>query len=113
MAHICMTDLEKTQLGGFYWSTDQLTEAPDTEAPSASKNYKKRKSFSLENLFACDKCNYCCTQSSTLRIHQKTHTGEKPFACDQCDFRCTKRSYFDAHCQKTHPAADLISENHP
>ena len=89
-------DLKNTPLGGVYWSTAQVT-----EAPSEPKKVKKRKSVSPEKLFACDQCNYCCTQSSTLRIHQLTHTGEKPFACDQCDYRCTTSGNLRTH-QMTH-----------
>jgi len=66
---IGIPDLENTQLGVFAWP-----KVPDTEAPSAPKNCKKRKDVFLEKPIVCDQCDqcdYCCTQSSTLKYRIK------------------------------------------
>ncbi len=58
-----------------------------------------------EKLFACDQCDYRCTTSSLLRTHQRMHTGEKSFACDQCEYRCAESGNLRTH-QRTHTGGD-------
>ena len=35
--------------------------------------------------YACESCDYSCTDESTLKVHMATHTGEKSFKCNNCE----------------------------
>src|SRR5260221_9870340 len=37
--------------------------------------------------FVCTACGKGCTNSSELRLHSMTHTGERPFTCSECSKR--------------------------
>merc|ERR1712029_936939 len=47
--------------------------------------------------FACSQCNKVFKQSSDLKRHEKTHTGEKSFACSQCDKVFKQSSHLKQH----------------
>ena len=49
----------------------------------------------------CNQCNYTSDNLSSLKRHQKTHTGEKRYKCDQCDYSSYQGGQLRRH-QKTH-----------
>lgn len=58
-------------------------QAAETTAPDATK--KKRPSRPKSSVpETCTVCNRVFTNSTSLKKHMKTHSGEKPFECDVC-----------------------------
>ncbi|KAM5142147.1 uncharacterized protein ACMZJ9_016073 [Mantella aurantiaca] len=52
-------------------------------------------------MFSCSECGKSFTSKSTLRGHQKVHTGERPFPCLVCGKRFLRRTHLNVH-QTTH-----------
>ncbi len=53
------------------------------------------------NRFLCEICGKSFKQSSTLRVHLKTHSEERAFKCNICDKGFTLKRYLKEH-KKTH-----------
>ena len=53
---------------------------------------------SLDSIkFACEFCDYCCTDEAILDVHMATHTGEKPFICNNCENKFKSSSDLEVH----------------
>jgi len=53
--------------------------------------HKREVHEKLPGKYRCEQCDRTFNDSTYLRIHHRTHTGERPFACDFCPLRFTCR----------------------
>ena len=56
-----------------------------------------KKHTGTEPVHKCPHCPKIFGQSSSLKIHIRTHTGERPFACPFCQKSFKTRSYLNVH----------------
>ena len=47
--------------------------------------------------YACERCDYSCTDEAILKVHTATHTGEKPFKCNNCENEFKSKSDLEIH----------------
>lgn len=47
----------------------------------------------------CPYCEYTTNESTSMKRHIRTHTGEKPFLCPYCPVRTTRKASLLSHMQ--------------
>ena len=45
----------------------------------------------------CIYCDYKCKNQSTMKIHERKHTGDKPYSCSQCDKNFATKGNLKTH----------------
>ena len=48
-------------------------------------------------VYACEVCGRVLRDSSDLRRHSRTHSGDKPFSCTFCGKRFGRRDHLNNH----------------
>ncbi|XP_018009665.1 zinc finger protein 436 [Hyalella azteca] len=54
-----------------------------------------------ERPYVCEVCNAAFVQSSNLKSHRRIHTGERPFVCTECGQAFSRSSHLTGH-KRTH-----------
>ena len=58
-----------------------------------------------EKKFACSYCESKFADASTLKRHERVHTGEKPFLCTFCNKAFAREDARDVHVNRIHTKA--------
>lgn len=71
------------------------------------KGQKRKRQHSLRKAanakrFSCNYCDYTTDHVSSIRPHERTHTGERPFKCLFCPYASTTNSNLKTHTQRHH-----------
>ncbi|KAJ8970544.1 hypothetical protein NQ314_001184 [Rhamnusium bicolor] len=53
-----------------------------------------------ERPFMCVICDKRFTQTSSLNVHIRKHTGEKPYTCNICNRAFATSAYLSGHLRK-------------
>nr|XP_033778453.1 zinc finger and BTB domain-containing protein 40 isoform X2 [Geotrypetes seraphini] len=69
--------------------------------PSGMQYHKRTEHFD-EKPFSCSDCGAKFAANSTLKNHQRLHTGERPYVCKHCHMTFTQAAALAYHTKKKH-----------
>ncbi|KPP71366.1 hypothetical protein Z043_109732, partial [Scleropages formosus] len=64
--------------------------------------YHKRTDHFDEKPYSCEECGAKFAANSSLKNHQRLHTGERPFRCKHCDMSFSQAAALSYHSKKKH-----------
>ncbi|MEE6483410.1 hypothetical protein FKM82_013543 [Ascaphus truei] len=76
--------------------------------PSGLQYHKRTEHFD-EKPFSCKECGAKFAANSTLKNHQRLHTGERPFVCKHCHMTFTQAAALSYHTKKKHAEGKMYA----
>ncbi|XP_048878124.1 LOW QUALITY PROTEIN: zinc finger and BTB domain-containing protein 40 [Brienomyrus brachyistius] len=71
--------------------------------------YHKRTDHFDEKPYACKECGAKFAANSSLKNHQRLHTGERPFRCRHCDMSFSQAAALSYHTKKKHSEGKMYA----
>ncbi|XP_023696860.2 zinc finger and BTB domain-containing protein 40 [Paramormyrops kingsleyae] len=71
--------------------------------------YHKRTDHFDEKPYACKECGAKFAANSSLKNHQRLHTGERPFHCRHCDMSFSQAAALSYHTKKKHSEGKMYA----
>ncbi|XP_069466981.1 zinc finger and BTB domain-containing protein 40 [Ambystoma mexicanum] len=76
--------------------------------PSGMQYHKRTEHFD-EKPFSCNECGAKFAANSTLKNHQRLHTGERPYMCKHCQMTFTQAAALAYHTKKKHSEGKMYA----
>ncbi|XP_078498980.1 zinc finger and BTB domain-containing protein 40 [Lissotriton helveticus] len=76
--------------------------------PSGMQYHKRTEHFD-EKPFSCSDCGAKFAANSTLKNHQRLHTGERPYMCKHCQMTFTQAAALAYHTKKKHSEGKMYA----
>jgi KRAB domain-containing zinc finger protein len=92
------------EIGGTFSQEPPLpatAERAEKDKENITKGMSQEPEVKEQKQYKCDQCDYATANSSRLKRHKRTHTGEKPYKCDLCDKAFTYSASVKVH-KRTH-----------
>ncbi|XP_018606213.2 zinc finger and BTB domain-containing protein 40 [Scleropages formosus] len=71
--------------------------------------YHKRTDHFDEKPYSCEECGAKFAANSSLKNHQRLHTGERPFRCKHCDMSFSQAAALSYHSKKKHSEGKMYA----